>query len=57
MKNIIRAFVVVLVLTGAAASARTSAPATAKTIAASVQSNLLPIPSCDPNDSAPCTLK
>jgi hypothetical protein len=57
MKNIIRAFVVVLVLTGAAASAHTTAPATAKTIAASVQSNLVPIPSCDPNDSAPCALK
>ena len=57
MKNIIRAFVVVLVLTGAAASARTSAPATAKTIAASVQSNAMPIPSCDPNDAAACALK
>jgi hypothetical protein len=47
MKNIIRAFVVVLVLTGA----------TAKTIAASVQSNAMPVPSCDPNDAAACALK
>ncbi len=39
MKNIVRAFVVVLVLTGAAASTRSSS-ATAKTIAAPVQSSL-----------------
>jgi hypothetical protein len=57
MKNMIRAFVVVLVLTGAAASTRTSAPATAKTIAAPVQSNLVPLPVCDPNDAAACALK
>jgi hypothetical protein len=57
MKNIIRAFVVVLVLTGAAASARTSAPATAKTVGASVQSSLMPTPMCDPNDAAACALK
>jgi hypothetical protein len=57
MKNIIRAFVVVLVLTGAAASTRTAAPATAKTIAASVQSSLMPTPMCDPNDAAACALK
>jgi hypothetical protein len=57
MKNIIRAFVVVLVLTGAVASTRPAAPATAKTIAASVQSNAMPVPSCDPNDAAACALK
>jgi hypothetical protein len=57
MKNIIRAFVVVLVLTGAAASTRPAAPATAKTIAASVQSSLMPTPMCDPNDAAACALK
>ena len=57
MKNIVRAFVVVLVLTGAAASAHTAAPATAKTITASVQSSVMPLPECDPNDSAPCDFK
>jgi hypothetical protein len=57
MKNIIRAFVVVLALTGAAAATRPAAPATAKTIAASGQSNLLPLPVCDPNDAAPCALR
>jgi hypothetical protein len=57
MKNIVRAFVVVLVLTGAAASTRTSS-ATAKSIAASsVQSNALPIPTCDPNYPAACALR
>jgi hypothetical protein len=53
MKNIVRAFVVVLVLTGAAASAH-SAPASAKTIAASVQSSVMPIPQCAPGDG--CSL-
>jgi hypothetical protein len=57
MKNTVRAFVVVLVLTGAAASTRSTAPATAKTIAASVQSSLMPLPQCDPNDAGPCALK
>ena len=57
MKNIVRAFVVVLVLTGAAASTRTSS-ATAKSIAAaSVQSNAMPTPVCDPNDPGLCALK
>jgi hypothetical protein len=57
MKNIVRAFVVVLVLTGAAASTRTSS-ATAKSIAvASVQSNAVPMPVCDPNDSALCQFR
>jgi hypothetical protein len=54
MKNIIRAFVVVLVLTGAAASTRPAAPATAKAITASVQSSLMPIPQCGPD--AGCVL-
>jgi hypothetical protein len=57
MKNIIRAFVVVLVLTGAAASTRAAAPSTAKTIAAPLQSSLMPTPMCDPNDAAACALK
>ena len=56
MKNIVRAFVVVLVLTGAAASTRTSA-ATAKSIAAaSVQSNAMPVPTCEPSDPGACAL-
>ena len=56
MKNIVRAFVVVLVLTGVAASTRTSS-ATAKTIAASVQSNAMPTPTCEPSDPGACALR
>jgi hypothetical protein len=55
--NLVRAFVVVLVLTGAAASTHSAAPATVKTIAASGQSNAMPTPYCDPNDSGPCEFK
>jgi hypothetical protein len=47
MKNIVRAFVVALVLTGAVASTHATTP-TVKTIAAPVQSGLMPIPSCEP---------
>jgi hypothetical protein len=52
MKNFVRAFVVALVLTGAAAStsART-ASASVTTIASSVQSNALPVPTCPPDGS------
>jgi hypothetical protein len=53
MKNIVRAFVVALVLTGAAASTHTSS-ATAKSIAASVQSNAVPIPTCAPDNGEAC---
>ena len=56
MKIVIRAFVVVLALTGAAASTYTSS-ASAKTIAASVQSHAMPIPTCDPNGTSNCGIK
>ena len=57
MKNIVRAFVVVLVLTGAAASSHIAAPANAKTIVAPLQTNMAPTPVCDPNDSRACDFK
>ena len=57
MKNIARAFALVLVLTGAAATTRTAAPATAKTIIAPLQTNMAPTPVCDPNDSRACDFK
>lgn len=51
MKNIVRAFVVVLALTGAVASTHLSAaPTSAKTVA--TKNSAMPIPSCpwgDPN--------
>ena len=53
MKHIIRAFVVVLVLTGAAATTQTSNASTKNPIAAS-RVSMLPIPSCAPNDPNAC---
>ena len=53
MKNIVRAFVVALVVTGAVASthAATTTPTT-KTIVAPVQSGLLPLPTCEPGSGS-----
>ncbi|MCU1322677.1 MAG: hypothetical protein JWM43_2326 [Acidobacteriaceae bacterium] len=53
MKNIVRAFVVVLALTGAAASTQiaSAAPQTKITIA---KTSAMPIPTCDPNDANAC---
>jgi hypothetical protein len=53
MKHIVRAFVVVLVLTGAAATTQTSNASTKNQIAAS-RVSMLPIPSCAPNDPNAC---
>jgi len=55
MKHLVRAFVVVLALTGAVASTQTSASASARSIASSsMQSNLMPIPTCPPDGSTDC---
>ncbi|MGF7178705.1 hypothetical protein [Tunturiibacter psychrotolerans] len=53
MKNIVRAFVAVLVLTGAAATTQTSSAA-AKSKVAATRVSMLPIPSCAPNDPNAC---
>jgi hypothetical protein len=50
MKNIVRAFVIALVVTGAVASTHATTP-TAKTIAASAQSSQMPVPVCEPGTS------
>jgi hypothetical protein len=52
MKHIVRAFVVVLVLTGAAATTQTSNASTKNQVASRV--SMLPIPSCAPNDPNAC---
>jgi len=53
MKNIVRAFVAVLVLTGAVATTQTSAaPTNNKVTVAKV--SMLPIPSCAPDDPNAC---
>lgn len=54
MKIIVRAFVVVLALTGAAASTQTSA-ASARTIASSsMTSSAMPVPTCPPDGTTDC---
>ena len=55
MKNIIRAFVVVLVLTGAVASTRTSSASTQNKVTAAKVS-MLPVPMCAPDDPNACGL-
>ena len=54
MKIIVRAFVVVLALTGAVASTQTSS-ASANTIASSsMHSGLMPVPTCPPDGKNDC---
>ncbi len=55
MKHIVRAFVVVLALTGAIASTQMPASASARSIAASsTQSHLMPVPTCPPDGTTDC---
>jgi hypothetical protein len=53
MKNIVRAFVAVLVLTGAVATSQTSSASTKNKVTAA-RTSMLPIPSCDPSDPNAC---
>jgi hypothetical protein len=53
MKHIVRAFVAVLVLTGAVASTQISSASTQNKVAA-VKVSVLPIPSCAPDDPNAC---
>ncbi len=53
MKHIVRAFVVVLVLTGAAATTQTSGASTKNKVAVS-RTSMLPVPVCAPNDPNAC---
>jgi hypothetical protein len=55
MKHIVRAFVVVLVLTGAVASTHTSSASTQNKVTVAKVS-MLPIPSCAPDDPNACGL-
>ncbi|WP_188552336.1 hypothetical protein [Edaphobacter dinghuensis] len=54
MKNIVRAFVVVLALTGAAATTQTSSASSKATITAKVSAS--PIPMCPPNSPNACNI-
>jgi hypothetical protein len=53
MKHIVRAFVVVLVLTGVAATTQTS-NASAKNKVVASRTSMLPVPTCAPNDPNAC---
>jgi hypothetical protein len=53
MKNIVRAFVVVLALTGAAATTMTPT-ASAQHKVALAKTSMLPVPMCPPNDPNAC---
>ena len=53
MKTIVRAFVVVLALTGAAASTRI-ASASAQTNVTPAKTSAMPVPACPPDDPDAC---
>jgi hypothetical protein len=53
MKLIIRTFVAILVLTGAAATTQASSASATNKVAAA-RPSMLPIPSCPPNDPNAC---
>jgi hypothetical protein len=54
MKHIVRAFVVVLVLTGAAATSQTSAASAKSNNATVARVSMLPVPMCAPDDPNAC---
>jgi hypothetical protein len=56
MKNVIRAFIVVLAITGAAASTQISSASTSKTMVSATiaKTSALPIPTCAPDDPNAC---
>jgi hypothetical protein len=54
MKHIVRAFVVVLVLTGAAATTQTTSASTKSAKAAIARTSMLPVPVCAPDDPNAC---
>ena len=53
MKHLVRAFVAILVLTGAVATTQTSS-ASAKNKVTVAKVSMLPIPSCPPDDPNAC---
>ena len=56
MKNIVRAFVAVLVLTGVAASTQI-ASASSQTKVAVAKTSAMPVPSCAPDDPNACGMR
>jgi hypothetical protein len=54
MKYIVRAFVLVLVLTGAAATTQTSSASTKANKVNIARTSMLPVPMCPPSDPNAC---
>jgi hypothetical protein len=54
MKHIVRAFVVVLALTGAVASTQIASASSAQTKVTVAKTSAIPVPMCDPNDADAC---
>jgi len=56
MKNIIRAFVVVLAVTGAAATTLSSHASTSNKVTVA-RTSMMPVPMCAPDDANACGMK
>jgi hypothetical protein len=54
MKNTVRAFVVVLALTGAAATSLTPSASAQHNKVTAARTSMLPVPTCDPSDANAC---
>jgi hypothetical protein len=54
MKQIIRAFVAVIVLTGAVATTQTSFATTTQNKVTATRTSMLPVPMCAPDDPNAC---
>ncbi len=54
MKNIVRAFVVVLALSGAVASTQLSSASTRNTTVVAAKTSAMPMPTCPPDDPNAC---
>jgi hypothetical protein len=54
MKHIVSAFVLVLVLTGVAATTQTSNASTKNKVTVAARTSMLPVPTCAPSDPNAC---
>ena len=57
MKLAVRAFVVVLALTGAAASTQVTSASTSQNSVAAARTSMLPVPMCAPDDPNACGMR
>jgi hypothetical protein len=57
MKNIVRTFVAVLVLTGGAATTQSSSASTKANKVTVSRTSMLPVPTCAPSDPNACGMK